>query len=370
MKKPCSRTTDTIVVLDDGICEEFLPYPCILEHLAISNDEIVPDRNKPIDTLTHGTRCAGVITGELQAVSIVSIRLMNYGGKTTINNLICALKWCIAHLPSIIHMSLGSVLYDDGQKLLPYIRALTDAGVLIVSAFSNLGIPTWPACCPGVFGVRSDKSALMQEGGFLFDPKYRGYPENSIIARCRTKTHAGKTTRTFMPNSFAAPIITARLYALLQDRSKAAFSDAMEYLQSISVKDIIDTPEFCDLRRFGGRDLEIPSLWVCASLLTQVAEKFREQGYNVFECSDFGEGIPLGLYADNGVITCNLLQMIETVYDPDIIIMGTAAPLMERGLFGLQVSIREQKIWVEADEGLWNYDSIEDAFSAIQSFYS
>lgn len=361
---------NTIAILDDGICEEFLPYPCVLEHLAVSNNEVVPDRNKPADTLTHGTRCVGVITGELPAVSIVSIRLMNYGEKTTIGNLICALKWCTEHLPPIIHMSLGSVLYEDGQKLLPYIQELTDAGVLIVSAFSNLGIPTWPACCPGVFGVRSDKSALMQEGGLLFDPKYRGYLENSIIAHCRTKAHAKEGIRTSMPNSFAAPVITARLYAFLQDQSKAAFSDALEYLQGISVKDIIDTPAFCDLGKFGGRDLEIPSLWVCASLLAPLAEKFRAQGYNVFECSDFGEGIPLELYADNGVITRNLLQMAETVYDPDIITMGTAAPLTEQGLFGLQVSVREQKIWVEADEGLWSYDSIEDVFSAIQSFYS
>ncbi|MBD5168911.1 MAG: hypothetical protein HDT20_02115 [Oscillibacter sp.] len=358
-----------IAVLDDGICEEFLAYPCVYEHLTVSNGEVIADREKPANLLTHGTRCVGVITEELPSVSIVSIRLMDFGENASIDNLICALKWCAEHLPSIVHMSLGSVLYDDGQRLLPYIQALTDAGVLIVSAFNNFEIPTWPACCPGVFGVRSDKSALMQEGEFIFDSKYRGFPENSIIAHCRAKTHAGKTSYASMSNSFAAPIITARLYAWLQGGSKVTLSDAMEYLRSISVKNITDAPKFCDLRRFERKKLEIPSIWVSASLLTEISEKFREQGYNVFECSDFGEGIPLDLYADNGVITKNLLQMVETIYYPDIIIMGTAGPAREHELFDLQLSVREQKIWIEADEESWSCNSAEDAFFIIQGFF-
>lgn len=359
----------TIVILDDGICEELLSYSCIQEHLTVSNGEIVSDSKKPADILTHGTRCANIIIGDLSSVSMVSIRLMDFGEKTTIENLICALKWCIDHLPSIIHMSLGSVLYNDGQKLSPYIQALTNAGVLIVAAFNNMEIPTWPACCPGVFGVRADKSSLLQDGEFLFDSKYRGSLENSIIAHCRTKTYKDITSRDSMSNSFAAPIITARLYQWMQGSGRGTFSDAKEYLQDISVKNVTNGPRFCDLRRFEWKSLKTPAIWVCASLLSQVAEMFRVQGYNVFECSDFGEGVPLNLYADNGVITDNLLRMVEVVYDPDAIIMGTNTPPAEQGLFDLQVSERGQKILIKSDEGLLNCSGIVDAFLAILGFF-
>lgn len=96
---------------------------------------------------------------------------------------------------------------------------------------------------------------------------------------------------------------------------------------------------------------------------------FRVQGYNGFVCSDFGEGIPLDLYADDGIINYNLLQMVETVYDPDVIIVGTVVPPKEPNLFDLYISKHKGSICIHSSESSQKCDDAEDAFSFIQKFF-
>ena len=61
------------------------------------------------------------------------------------NRLLDALDWCIANKVRLLHMSLGTRNYFDVKELEGRIARLTKGGTIIVAAYHNSNMRTYPA---------------------------------------------------------------------------------------------------------------------------------------------------------------------------------------------------------------------------------
>ena len=122
-----------------------------------------------IDTMSHGTHCAGVIAGNGQkgirgfapAAEVHILKLFEGGA---FDSLIRALKYAIDNQIHVINCSLGS---DQSSELVQsWMEQARQAGVAVVVAAGNSSGPVqFPASLPGVLTV----SAVGQQGDFPAD---------------------------------------------------------------------------------------------------------------------------------------------------------------------------------------------------------
>lgn len=72
-----------------------------------------------------------------------------------INQFLKALELCAELGVKIIHLSIGTSIYDDFEYVEKYVNRLCDMGVIIVAASSNKGTVTYPAYMNNVIGVKT-----------------------------------------------------------------------------------------------------------------------------------------------------------------------------------------------------------------------
>ena len=161
-----------VAIIDSG-CDNRHPA---LTHIQIGRDYTNPDaagnpneQSWTIDTMSHGTHCAGVIAGNGQngirgfapAAEIHILKLFEGGA---FDSLIRALKYAIDNQIHVINCSLGS---DQSSELVQsWMEQARQAGVAVVVAAGNSAGPVqFPASVPGVLSV----SAIGQQGDFPAD---------------------------------------------------------------------------------------------------------------------------------------------------------------------------------------------------------
>lgn len=143
------------------------------------------------------------------------LNVTDSAGTTQITVLLEALEWCIQNKIKLIHMSLGTINYFDIKPLWIQIKRLLDADAIIVAAYHNRNIKTYPAAYPGVFGVRQDRYGLLGNGQILFQEQ-KGYNiENSIIANFSWNGIVNQA------NSYAAPVVTGHIATYLNRKPTA-----------------------------------------------------------------------------------------------------------------------------------------------------
>jgi subtilisin len=161
-----------VAIIDSG-CDNTHP---VLTHVTKGLDLTDPTldnpaqaRNWQIDTLSHGTHCAGVITGSgvkglrgFAPEAEVHILKLFPGGRFDV--LIRALKYCIDNKIDVVNCSLGC---DQGSELVKlWLDKARQAGVAVVVAAGNSAGPVqFPALLPNVLSV----SAIGQAGNFPGD---------------------------------------------------------------------------------------------------------------------------------------------------------------------------------------------------------
>jgi subtilisin len=159
-------------IIDSG-CDNKHPA---LTHIQIGRDYTNPDaagnpnqQSWTIDTMSHGTHCAGVIAGNGQngirgfapAAEIHILKLFEGGA---FDSLIRALKYAIDNQIHVINCSLGS---DQSSQLVQsWMEQARQAGVAVVVAAGNSAGPVqFPASLPSVLSV----SAIGHQGDFPAD---------------------------------------------------------------------------------------------------------------------------------------------------------------------------------------------------------
>lgn len=207
----------TIAVLDDGINPG--RYPCIRKmafDLRINQSgRIFQRRKQESSSQSHGTTCAAIIQKYAPDAELGSIQvLQDDSGRGYPKQLITALHWCAERQIPLIQMSIGSRLLWDVEPIRTAVQEVLESGTVIVAALANTNRFSVPACMEGVIGVRT--SSIME--GDQYAPIEGGLFEVAFAASSRHELtdYAGETHITSICNSFAAPLITAKVYDLLK----------------------------------------------------------------------------------------------------------------------------------------------------------
>ena len=263
------------------------------------------------DKSFHGAVCVGIITSICSDIELWDLNVTDSAGTTQITVLLEALEWCIQNKIKLIHMSLGTINYFDIKPLWIQIKRLLDADAIIVAAYHNRNIKTYPAAYPGVFGVRQDRYGLLGNGQILFQEQ-KGYNiENSIIANFSWNGIVNQA------NSYAAPVVTGHIATYLNRKPTAGFDDVMDFLMTIATHKS-DYPDILENVIRDKTNIEIP---VIAGIdldyeeMIQLKVMFSQNGYYAINLqkNPLDENvIPLEYYDDSNESLNDILSVSYT----------------------------------------------------------
>lgn len=209
----------TIAILDDGVCSSIFPtLGKIDSSIAVEVDGTIVQASEP-DQMTHGTLCAAIIRSYAPDAKLISVKVLDPTTlKGSMHQIRYALEWCVSQNVSLINLSVGCASFKYWELLRHVIARLARKNIPLICACSNSEMPsiftelTWP------ISVEKDDELVEdqyypQNGNFL-ESDFRASSTHSLL----TFEH---TVMTFSSqNSYAAPVITAKVYQLLKEHGK------------------------------------------------------------------------------------------------------------------------------------------------------
>lgn len=227
------------------------------------------------EKLFHGAVCAGIIANICSDIEFWDLHVTGTTGTTQMTVLLEALEWCVQNKIKLVHMSLGTINYFDIKPLWTQIKRLLDADAIVVAAYHNRNIKTYPAAFPGVFGVRQDRYGFLKNGQILFREQEGYNIENSIVANLSWNGIINQA------NSYAAPVVTGHIATYLNRKPAAGFSDVMKFLLSIAMHKS-GYPDILENVIRDKANIEIPII-SCVGLdcgeMIQLKAMFDQNGY-------------------------------------------------------------------------------------------
>lgn len=204
-----------IAVIDDGVNEKLYSMNPLQFNIDILPDLTIIEREEYDPFLpSHGTTCASIIRKYSMDVSIGSIKILNDESKRGVKyQLIKALQWCVGNDVKLVNLSLGTIDFRDFSEIKDCINDVASQGLIIIAACNNKNVYTVPACLTNVIGVKCKRTYI--------DDLYEFYPYSfdgiDIAANGRhfLTDISGNGRYTNPSNSFAAPLITAMAYKII-----------------------------------------------------------------------------------------------------------------------------------------------------------
>ena len=217
-------------IIDDGVN---LEIPEIVQNIEIDRMGVVKNRT-PSFSYNHATMCFRIIQKYASALfDAVSIKILDDAThRANKDALIAALNWCVDNDIQLIHMSIGTTEHHDGLAIREMVERLTKLGVVIVAANSNKGIQTYPAYDKHVIGVECDE--MLEGDQYIYTPNAL----NGITfhASARHQLLEDSSIMTPPSNSYAAPLITAKLIKLIKQMPGLSCEHAIEWLREDAVR--------------------------------------------------------------------------------------------------------------------------------------
>ncbi len=350
-------------ILDDGVYDGFGKLPGITEHLAVNEKGgVTRDESEP--HLSHGTRCAQIIAQNAPHSEFISIKVLDEDGKGYAKKLIAALDYCLHNKIKLIHMSIGTSNFHDFEAVAKAIENLTDAGVIIVAAYDNYGTKSLPAWLPKVFGVRASDDKSSKPNSFYTDKISGIEPSNFLVA---SNNEAGLNNM----NSFAAPVITGKIYEYLRENEQATFGDVMSYL-STQAEESKKSQPFFDYNKFDERETPIPVISVDREASKMLYNALNDDGYHAecfTESDNSGWAVPLSYYT-NGGISNGAIYVLWKIYQPDIMLFELEARLSNIKNFDLSICKPNEEIKVIAEEKESYFGDFNKAYDFIKQYFS
>jgi hypothetical protein len=146
-----------IVIIDSGINTK---HPAIerqnikgfsFEFLSENEYRINNDLS---DEIGHGTAVYFLISKYLEHERVLNIKVFSDSFEPSVGQIIAVLRYLRSNIScKILHLSNGIVFCDEQKRLLEICHSLIKAGVIIVCAFENTGIISYPAAFKEVIGV-------------------------------------------------------------------------------------------------------------------------------------------------------------------------------------------------------------------------
>lgn len=307
-----------IALIDGGLsCEGKLKNKIIAKKEFIIETENMCDGRF---SLIHGTTCAEIILDVCPDVRFWDLKVIYQDGTTKTSVLLEALEWCFYNKIKLINLSLGSVNYFDIKSLQLSINRLLEQNTIIVAAYHNRNIRTYPASFPGVFGVRQDRHKMLKTHEFLFQEQLGFVRENTIVAHWQ-----GKDGDNFA-NSYAAPIITGLIATFLSERPGACIDEVIDFLEKHAVQDKV-YPDKVDNVIKRSQNIGIPviaGIGLRQGEMLSLTAIFLEKEYNALllgENPTDGKTIPMEYYRGKDISLANIIYTVNSVYKPDIMLL-------------------------------------------------
>ncbi len=204
-----------IAILDDGVH----PQACPLAGSFLIDDDLKVTTIKKADASpgSHGSMCARIVGryAGWNDISVFSIQILQGDTRRgNIGRLLSALELCVSLDIRLIHLSVGTYAYEDFARLEKAVGSLLDSGRLMVAAAGNRGTVTYPAYLPGVIGVKCHPGLVDDEYIYCYDSFSRIHFQASAMHRLVIE---GQEMETSVSNSYAAPLITAKVLSYLKE---------------------------------------------------------------------------------------------------------------------------------------------------------
>lgn len=369
--KTMEKNQKSLAIIDDGVYGVKLPEGIKIIHLIVSGGRVTKDK-EPTQESTHGALCAAVILRACPQMPIISIKIMEQGTAGDIRRLSTALNWCLENNVSLVHMSLGTLVYELKDRIEDTVRRLLENGTLMVAAFHNRNIPTWPAVFPGVFGVRADKRGVLENRDIAFDRDFPGSRENSLIA-CISENLGEGLEDIRYANSFAAPVVTAKLARMVLSWEKVTFEKALAALEreAATYQEGAFEGMYCRFPRKQAEETEIPVLWTACELLAPLSGEFKEEGYDVTVFSDCGVGVPLAIYGQVGYLREGFPSTMSEIYPADALLLCTRErPALPYSEIDMYVAGKPGEIRVFVETGEKAFQSVGEVFFFIKKYFA
>ncbi len=373
-----------IAFIDDGIRENTFAFSQQIEHYHVMPDLCVKKGlGTPGQSLSHGTLCAAIFNEIYSdnSTHILDIAILDNTGRAEISRLIAALEWCLRHSVKLIHMSLGTVNYHDLEKLKDTIDTLLYNQTILVSAFHNKYIRSYPAAFPGVFGVRrSKKGNCLKNGGFVLDHCEGLNIENSFVANFNKllTTFEGIQVKTNYSNSLAAPVVTGHIAKYLNGNQTAGFINVLEYLKQNCSTMQGHSSKIVRYLNKGKHCIQIPVvviLWEDKNLFCEIKREFVNLKYSVAALTerDFLDAIPIFHYLnDNEKLNGGLLHTIEYIYDPDIILLCIESCRLDSidwNIIDVLIKSQSSRLCMMTQGQTYQFESVKELFKSLNSYF-
>lgn len=304
-----------VALIDGGIQDTQMLENKIIESIYFSKYIQRKEAN-----IEHGTTCAEIIAQMCPQVKFWDMRIFEKDGTANITILIEALKWCIRHRVKLIHLSLGTINYFDKEKLQEYIIRLTEQGAIIVAAYHNANIKTYPAIFKGVFGVYQDRKGVLKNYQFMFQNQKDISRENSLIA------HWWDEKENIHSNSYAAPVITGYISRFLEGYPYAKFPEVLNFLQEHAESDVFTEQKIDSVLKIR-EDIDVPvicGIGFPCGVMKKLKEMFEVEGFQTLLLQDMvtdTTAVPISEYWKEEVSWKQIIYTAYKIYEKDIIFL-------------------------------------------------
>ena len=227
-----------VAIIDSGIETE---HPKIRRvaggiGLTVKSGERVIQQPDHADCAGHGTACAGIIQKKAPDAELYSIRIFDETLSADGHALVAAIQWATEQRVDVINLSLGTTDAAYKDVISEACQRAVEAGVILIAAEHNDGVPSYPANLPDVIGVT---------GGKIYD-RYGYYyrPGNTIecVARGDEQRVCWKDGREIMISgtSYAAPHITGIVALIREAYPNATPKEVREMLKANALEERIE----------------------------------------------------------------------------------------------------------------------------------
>lgn len=264
-----------LALIDDGVVDSYLVTKCYA-HYKVNNDILDKVICASSNEINHATKCAMIIEKYATNVAFIDIDIFEKEKNklTNIDKLISGIELAYECGAKLVYFSLGSIYFQDREKLRRCVNRFAALGVIFVSPDSNTNNITYPATFSTVLSVKSHETSQI-------DSDYFQIIDNDIffgtdfIANSIHSIWKGNTTERC--NSFAAPVIVAHVYNILRKNSTLSITGIRTALRSQS-KVATDKNTGCPTKKLD---------WLYCSILISDMLQVPEDEYIYFRLCSF-----------------------------------------------------------------------------------
>ena len=149
------RSRVRVAVIDSGVHAAHPHITGVAGGVTVAPDGTIED-GAFSDRLGHGTAVMAAIQQKAPDADYFAVKVFDGSLRATARALFCAIEWTIARRMDIVNLSLGTCNAAHADRFRELVQQALDAGISLVAARENGGMPCFPGCLPGVLAVCLD----------------------------------------------------------------------------------------------------------------------------------------------------------------------------------------------------------------------